>query len=101
MDHLLDLVVRTYGIVGIIILAPYFACGFMWREIRAQAVKIEDKNKELLDKLTDLQNKRLDDAKHLATKMADVSQAQSLSSSETNMTLQRISDIISELTARK
>lgn len=90
MDELIQLVAKTYGIAGLIMLSPFVAVVFLWKH-----------NIALQNKLETSQEKRIKDAQAVADKLITVATTQSSLSKETNMALENVGDALSLLTVRR
>lgn len=86
MSELLLLVERTYGLVGIFLLAPVGALAVVWR----QNVKIQTA-------LAEAQKLRVKDAQDINSKLIDIVREQTGLSTETNLALERIGDAMNEV----
>lgn len=95
MEELVQLVIKTYGIIGLVMLSPFVGIMVLWR----YHVKMQDKNhksnEELQNKLNELNQKRVDDSKAIIDKLLLVAGEQGALSKETNMALDRVGDLLS------
>lgn len=90
MEELIQLITKTYGIAGLIMLSPFVAVVFLWRH-----------NLKLQDKLETSQEKRIKDARDVSDRLIKVAENQSSLSKETNMALENVGDALSLLSVRR
>lgn len=94
MDELVQLIGKTYGIVGLLILAPLAACVFLFRENQklhkeqlegtsTAASEIKASNESALE----AQKMRVTDAQNIAQKLLDTMTKQTETNKETNLVL--------------
>lgn len=105
MEELVQLIVKTYGIVGIILLTPTVGCVFLWRHYihkerlhseseKQWSEKIEQLGKGHSEKIESLQQKRIDDVKALSDAVQKIATEQSGMNRETNMLMERINETL-------
>jgi hypothetical protein len=83
VNEIIELILRTYGIVGLLIAAPFFAVIILWRE-----------NRRLHAETVHVQRCRVEDSQSVVSKLVDVVSEQSSLSRETNKALDRIADVM-------
>lgn len=87
MDKIVELVMKSYGLVGFMLIAPLIGLAVLWRAY----VKREDEHiKELSAAhgvVAATQEKRVIDAHSMAEKMMDLASEQSALNKETNLLL--------------
>lgn len=90
MEALLELILKTYGLAGILLLSPLAAVWFLWKE-----------NKELrglyqaaMEKVNETHLKRVDDSKAVSEKLLAMVQEHAELSTETNLALDRVGDTL-------
>ena len=86
MEDLLQLIVKTYGLAGLIMLSPFIAVVFLWRHNISQAKEIARINEQ-----------RVQDSKAISDKLMVIVGEQSGLNKETNMALERVGDMMSVL----
>ncbi len=86
MDDLLALIVKTYGLAGLIMLSPFVAVFFLAKHIINQTKEIARINEQ-----------RVADAKAISDKLMTIVSEQSGLNKETNMALERVGDMMSVL----
>jgi hypothetical protein len=86
MEEILQLILKTYGVVGLLIAAPFIAVVFLWKE-----------NKVLRKDLESVQQKRVEDNKEVTKSVLEVAKEQSSLNKETNLLLERMSDTLDRL----
>lgn len=99
MEELFQLVAKTWGIAGIILLTPTAGCVFLWRHYVAKEKEWRQAEKEWVKKLEDIHAKRVEDVKSLGEGLRAIAIEQSGLNKETNMALDRISETMSSLQA--
>lgn len=101
MDEIIQLIIKTYGIVGIILLIPLFGIGWVYKDNRKMS-KEHDKDIKILtqtweDRLERLHNQRVMDAQAITAKLVEIVSEQSGLNKETNLALSRISETMTHL----
>lgn len=105
MEDLVTLIVKTYGLVGAILLSPFIAVYFLWKELKATrestlAQRNTDTDKfnntinSLSERLIKVQEQRVADVSSISEKMMVIISEQSAVSRETNMALERVGDFL-------
>jgi hypothetical protein len=104
MDEIIQLIAKTYGVVGIIILSPMISTIYLWKEnskLHAEALAMAAKHADRLDetgtRVTESQDKRIADAQGIMNRLMEMVSAQSALNKETNLTLDRVGDMVSML----
>lgn len=104
MEELIALIAKTWGIAGILLAAPFFACWVLWRanaKLNERLVKSLEVSKEELttvnEKVAKVQELRVNDAQSVTTKLMQVVSDQSALNKETNIVLDRVGDALSVL----
>lgn len=86
------LVYKTYGLVGLIILAPGVACVFLWRENKnihgAHVRQLQAAN----DKVAAALQQRVVDAQAITNKLVEIVSEQASVNKETNLALAQLVD---------
>ena len=92
-EDLVTLILKTYGIAGVLILAPFVACFLLWRgntvlqaQVVAQAALVAAAEKERGND----QNKRVTDTERMMEKLLLVVREQTALGVETNSMLERL-----------
>ena len=99
MEEIIQLIVKTYGIAGVIILTPTAGCIFLWRHYVAKEKEWRESERSLVTRLEELHNKRVEDVKALGEGLRSIASEQSSLNKETNMALDRVSETLSSLQA--
>jgi len=99
-EDLLALIVKTYGIAGLLIVAPLIACVFLWRgnnslqaQVVAQAALVAAAEKARGDD----QSKRVADTERMAEKLLAVVKEQTALGVESNGLLERLAGSVDKL----
>ena len=93
MEELLLLIQKTYGLVGLFLVAPVIALVVVWRQNIKLQVEIRTAQKEV----TEAQKQRVKDAQDINSKLIDIVKEQTGLSTETNLALERIGDAMNEV----
>lgn len=95
MEDLLILIGKTYGLVGLLIVAPFFGLFVVWTEykkhIRETAATLAAAN----IRSEEAQKQRVADAQSITTRLMEMVEEQSSLNKETNLTLNRIGEMLS------
>jgi hypothetical protein len=86
VEELLLLIQKTYGLIGLFLVAPIIALVFVWRQ-----------NVKLQKDLSEAQKLRVKDAQDINSKLIDIVREQTGLSTETNLALERIGDAMNEV----
>jgi hypothetical protein len=107
MEEFTHLILKTYGIVGIIILAPYLAVVFLWKEnVRLNNLSREREKEftlqldEMGKRATTAQEKRVEDSQVITNKVIEMVTEHVAQAKETTTALDRVGDMVSMLTAQ-
>jgi len=87
MDELVQLIVKTYGIAGLIMLSPFLMLMYVWRH-----------NQRLAAEVSRVQESRVNDAKAISEKMLTMVEEQAGLNKETNIALDQVRDLLSKIT---
>ena len=86
MDELIQLIAKTYGLIGLFMIAPFIAVVYLWKD-----------NNALRKELIEIQQKRVEDNQHVAESVLSVVKEQSSINNDTNRLLDRISQTLDRL----
>lgn len=86
MEELIQLIAKTYGLAGLIMLSPFVAVVFLWRHTVAQTKEIARVNEQ-----------RVQEAKEIVSKLLTALNELSATNKETNIALERVGDLMSVL----
>lgn len=87
MEELVQLVVKTYGLVGLFLLAPMVAIVYLWR-----------RNMKLDADMSRIQELRVTDAKSVSEKMMEIVVEQAGLNKETNIALDQVRELLGKIT---
>jgi hypothetical protein len=90
MEELIQLVVKSYGIIGIILLTPFIALKFLWSEYQKLRKDLAVAN----DKVVEAQKQRVEDAKAISEKLIEMSSEHASLTKETNHALEQVGDTL-------
>lgn len=100
MEELLALILKTYGVAGLLIVAPIIACVFLWRgnnalqlQVIAQAALVSAAEKDRGDD----QSKRVADTERMAERLLLVVKEQTALGVEQNSMLERLVGSVDKL----
>lgn len=89
MEELITLILKSYGIIGLIMCSPFVAVVFLWKNVIA-----------LHKELYKVHEMRINDAKAVSEKLMMIVQEQSSLNKETNLILERVGESLSYLAKR-
>jgi hypothetical protein len=90
VNDIVELILKTYGIAGILLLMPFIAVVVLFKE-----------NKSLHADVLAAQVKRVEDAQAISTKLIEIVSNQSALNKETNLALDKISETMVHCNARR
>jgi alkylation response protein AidB-like acyl-CoA dehydrogenase len=105
MEAIVELFVKTYGILGLFVAAPFAATVFLWRD----HIKTRDEHaKELVslhkefavtlaianDRIVNAQEQRMGDVQLVRDKLMEMVIEQTATSRETNLALEKVGDFL-------
>jgi ubiquinone biosynthesis protein COQ9 len=93
VEQLFELVFKSYGIVGLIILAPLVALKYMWNHSKELQTHLQTAN----ERVNETHSRRVEDAKEIAGKLMAMIAEHAELSKETNIALERVGDMLSVL----
>lgn len=97
MEEILLLVQKTYGLVGVFLVAPVLALVVVWRQnLLLQRETLKAKNE-----VVEAQKQRVKDAQDISSRLIDLVQEQTGLNTETNLALERIGDALNELQTQR
>ena len=97
MEELLQLIAKTYGMVGILILAPLVALVYVWR----QNLKLHEEVVTATQQATKATEQRVTDAQQITTKIIALVEEQAGLNKETNIALDQVRELLMNITTRK
>lgn len=108
MEELAQAFIKTYGLVGLIIIAPVVGMVYLWREnvrlndkLAKQADDFAKRIDEMGMRVVAAQEKRVDDSHNITTQLVEMISEHSGAQKETNLALDRIGDMVSDLMRNK
>lgn len=119
MEELFQLILKSYGIAGILILAPLAAAVYFWKDNRSlnkdlvacakeHAKEMKEAQASFMkllteanDKVVAAQTQRVQDAQNISTKLMEIVSEQSSLNKETSIALDRLSETVSVLKGRQ
>jgi predicted sugar kinase len=90
MEEVIQLVIKSYGIVGLVMISPFVAMIALWKAYEKVRGELQAAN----EKISATQDKRVEDAKEVATKLLTMTAEHASLGKETNMALDRVSDML-------
>jgi hypothetical protein len=96
LEELLLLVQKTYGLVGLLIIAPFVGLVYLFR----QNVKLHDDVVKAIEKVGSAQEQRVNDAQAINLKLLDVVKEQSALNTEANVAMERLGDALNDIQNR-
>lgn len=107
MDELINAIVKSYGIIGLLMIAPVIAAVYLWKD----NVRLNKALQELAQKYTDsidamgqrvvaAQEKRVEDSKGISTMLMGMVGEHAAQAREQTIALDRVGDMVSMLNAQ-
>jgi hypothetical protein len=93
VEELFNLIVKTYGLAGVLMMAPVVALVFIWKHAEKLQKKLDTAN----DRVNEVHAKRVEDAKQVAEKLMAMVQEHGALSKETNIALDKVGDLLTIL----
>ena len=93
MEDLLQLVLKSYGLVGVMLLLPVAACVVLWRQNLALHAEVVSQSNVALD----AQKQRSLDQERMTEKLLDVIKEQTELNTEINGVLSRVGTTVEKL----
>jgi len=92
VEEVFMLVYKTYGLVGVILVAPAVACIFLWRENKNLTNSHIRQLQVANDKVAAAINQRVVDAQAITNKLVEIVSEQAAVNKETNLALAQLVD---------
>ena len=100
MEEIFLLFYKTYGLIGLIILAPFVACFYLWRENKnlhsVHVRQLQSAN----DRVASALQQRVVDAQAITNKLVEIVSEQAAVNKETNLALDRLENKLAVLKVR-
>jgi hypothetical protein len=107
MESLVDAIVKSYGIIGLFMLAPIVAAVYLWKD----NVRLNKALQELAQKYTDsidgmgqrvvaAQEKRVEDSKSISVQLMSMVGEHAAQAKEQTLALDRVGDMVAMLNAQ-
>lgn len=93
MEELVQAILQSYGIVGVILVAPFVVLKLLWSAYQKKDKELAAAN----EKIVAMQEKRVEDAKAIAEKLIEMSSEHASLTKETNLALDRVGDTLTIL----
>jgi hypothetical protein len=90
VEEIIQLVTKTYGLVGLLLVAPIVAVVYQWKQnnkLHAEVIKATQES-------TEAQKQRVADAQAISNKLLDVVSEQSALNKETNIALDQVRELL-------
>lgn len=103
MDELLTLVLKTYGLVGVLILLPAAASIVLWRQNKALHEEVVSQTNLALDaqkERTKDQQTRVADTERMMEKLLEIVKEQTALNTEINGVMSRLSESVDKMERR-
>lgn len=106
MDEIIQLVIKSYGVIGLVMLSPFVAVFFLWKQNQVLHKQIADLTTASSDrivaageKVVEAQRQRVADAQAIMERLVVMVGEQSGLNKETNVALERVGDLMSMMSA--
>lgn len=100
MDELITLVYKSYGIVGLLLVAPVVACIYLWKENKALHKDTVRQVQVANDRVAAVIQQRVVDAQSITNKLVEIVSEQSAANRQTNLALDRLETKLAVLRVR-
>jgi len=107
MDELIQAILKSYGVIGLLILTPVIAVVFLWKdnvrlnnELRALVKEFSEKIDDMGKRVVASQEKRVDDSHSITSQLVEMISEHTASAKETATALDRVGDMVSMLNAQ-
>jgi predicted sugar kinase len=93
VEELFQLIIKSYGLLGLVMLSPFVALKFMW----SHAKDLQKDLKAANERINETHSRRVEDSKEIADKLMEMIKEHAELSKETNIALERVGDMLSVL----
>lgn len=100
MEEIFLLFYKTYGLIGLVILAPFIACIYLWRENKAIHKETARQVQLANDRVSSALQQRVVDAQAITNKLVEIVSEQAAVNKETNLALDRLETKLAVLKVR-
>jgi hypothetical protein len=108
MEELVKFITETYGLGGVLLIAPYVALGILYKDYRKNirdhektkdelGAKLSACEKDCSEKMGKIYEQRVADAQAISEKLVEMAAEQSALNRETNIALLRIGDTLNSV----
>lgn len=94
MDEVIQLIGKSYGIIGLIILSPFIGIVYLWGHMKSQAKAQDEDYRKLEEKHEALHEKRNNDAKVMSEKVIEMASEQATLLTQTNASMDQIQELL-------
>lgn len=106
MEELVQLIAKTYGIAGLIMISPFVMLGYVWRnnaKLQADISKVHEQRNAIQEQrnadVSRVQEARVNDAKQISEKMMELMEEQAGLNKETSIALDQVRELLTKITA--
>jgi methyl-accepting chemotaxis protein len=100
LEELFQLILKTYGVAGVLILLPVLACIVLWGRVKELQTQLQEASVAAIDaqkaRVAD-QNKRVEDTERMMGKLLEVVREQTSLNTEVKAVLERLSESVDKL----
>jgi hypothetical protein len=107
MDEIIHAIVKSYGIIGLLILSPFIATVYLWRDnlrlnrdLQTLAQKYTDSIDAMGQRVVAAQEKRVEDSKSISVQLMTMVGEHAAQAKEQTLALDRVGDMVSMLNAQ-
>jgi C4-dicarboxylate-specific signal transduction histidine kinase len=100
MEDLVQAILKSYGLIGLFMIAPVVAAVFLWLDNKRLNNKMQTIAEKSSERIETAVEKRVEDAQAITNKLVEMIHEQSSLNKETNLALDRIGDMVSMLNAQ-
>jgi hypothetical protein len=106
MEELIQLVIKSYGVIGLVMLSPFVGVWFLWKQnqkLHDTIAALTSSSAERIvvagDRIVEAQKQRVTDAQAIMDRLVTMVTEQSGLNKETNLALERLADLMSMMSA--
>lgn len=95
MEELVQLIVKSYGVVGLIMLSPLVGIVYVWRHSHQIQSAADTERAKMQESLNQVNEKRVNDLKEISERLVKVISTNTSTTAETNILLERLGSYLS------
>jgi hypothetical protein len=103
VDEIIQLIIKSYGLIGLFLILPLLACYFLWKENKRITQQLQDIHEDAArkiqacnDRIIEAHKIRVTDAQAVSSRVMELSSEQTSGNKEYISALDRLTSIINE-----